>query len=791
MGGSKGGGDQTIGFRYYLSLHMGLCRGPIDEIVRINAGDLPMWPYPDGDTSNEVPLGGILYPSGVEGTEEEPTLLVVAKGPGNTGVQQFSDGGYKVVSAGEVTTISNTGDYTVDAPELFGGEKKEGGIAGSLRSMMGLPDQVVPLWIKNLMGGRVPGFRGVVTLFFDGMLTAMNPYPKKWEFRVRRTESGWDGDVWQPTLVTIWMRDGTIKAMNGAHILYECFTNRDWGRGLPRSALLDSTFVASAQTLFDEQFGLCLRYSRQSELSEFIAEVIDHIGGAVFPDPATGKLSLTLLRGDYDPNEIPLFDYNSGLIAVEEGDTVSQDAVVNEIITKWTDPIAKEERSSRVQNIASIQASGAPNSNTVSYAGVPTVDLSLRLGQRDIKAGAAALKRYTVTLDRRGVHIAPGSVFRISAPSLNIYNAVLRAGQITHSGARDGKIKVEATLDVYGLPSASFVEPEAQNWNPSNRNAQEADRRVVRESTYAEFVRAVDPANLEILPVDAGAVTAIAGKPTSLSLAYQIATKADGEDKWTRGTGTFSPYVLAAADLPAESLSVVPFVGGVDIGLVEIGCFVQMGDEIGRLDDLVYDPANGTGTATIARGCVDTIPVPHADGDTLFFVKNEVGADGRQFVSGEDVDVKLLTYTSSNKLKLTLAPTDTVAMTGRQGRPYPPGKVLVNGLPFYEPQSLSGDISINWSHRNRITQQDQLVAHDAGSIASEFGTTYTLRVYDGDTTTAVRTFSAITGTSAVYTAAMAASDGISGNLWFELESERESLVSTQRYRFEVGYTPAP
>jgi len=35
MGSKK---SVTIGYRYYLALHMGFCRGPVDELVQINVG---------------------------------------------------------------------------------------------------------------------------------------------------------------------------------------------------------------------------------------------------------------------------------------------------------------------------------------------------------------------------------------------------------------------------------------------------------------------------------------------------------------------------------------------------------------------------------------------------------------------------------------------------------------------------------------------------------------------------------------------------------------------------------
>jgi hypothetical protein len=758
--------SQTIGYRYSMSILMGLSRGPLDEIVQMDAGNIRAWPIPDGDS--EV----------VDG------LMVIAKGPGGVGIAQYENGTYATVSAGSINTVLATGDSAIYAPELFGGDKREGGITGGLHIMMGLATQIVPDYIKTFMGGRVPDFRGVATIFFNGRLCSMNPYPKKWEWRVRRTESGWDGTVWQPSLVTIWMRGGTIKAMNPAHIIYECLTNRAWGRGMPREAIQEAKWLESAETLHAEGFGLCMRYNRQSELGDFIQTIVDHIGGTIYPDRTTGQLALSLLRQDYDVENLPLFTYTTGLIRLEDVETASQEDVVNEIIVKWTDPIGKSERSSRVQNLASRQTMGATNSSTISYAGVPDVDLSLRLCQRDLKASANALKRFRVHLDRGGWQIVPGDVFRISVPERGIYNAVLRAGKVTEAGGSDGRITIDAVLDVFGLASASFITPQESEWVPPSRKAMIADRRLVREATYAELVVTIDPANLALVSSDVGAVATIAGKPTSLSQGYALEVLPTGAPSPIAGSGAFAPYVIASAAIPREpGPTTLSFSGGMDADLMVVGLALQIGSEICRIDAINLT----LGTMTIGRGCVDTIPLAHASGTTIFAITQAVGGDSKEYASGEVLAVKVLPFTSSNRLASAIAPTDSLTISGRQGRPYAPGNVRANGVPFTTRTLVTTEITLTWAHRDRILQQDQLISHQEASVGPEAATTYTVRVYDGDTLSPVRTAGGIAGTSYVYDAAMKIADGIGDDVWFEVESERLTLKSFSKYRFPVTF----
>lgn len=766
MGGK--GETPTIGYRYYMALQMGLCRGPLDEILQINVGDIRAWPIPDGNA------------------EEEKGLALIARGPNNTGVKLFEDGSVLSTSGSNVNTIEGTTLTSINAPNLFGGDKKEGGIDGKLYVYMGGPSQTYSSKIKAWLGGLVPDFRGVCTFVYDGLIASLNPYPKAWKMRVRRVLSGWDGAVWQPSLAVIWLRDGAIKAMNPAHIIYECLTNRDWGRGFARTVIDDVGFLAVAQKLYDEKLGLCLKWNRQDELGDFIQEIIDHIGGSLYLDRTTGLLTIGLLRGDYDVDVLPTFTYDSGLVSIEDDETNSRDDIVNETIINWHDPVKNQDRQARLHNLASMQATGAIKSTTTTYDGVSTADLALRLGQRDLKANATSLKRYTVILDRRAWRILPGSVFKISAPDKNIFNVILRAGKVTEAQAPDGQITIEAVIDVFGLPSASFISGQETQWQPPDRTAAVIDDRMVREATYRELVQNLSPSDLAMVDPASGTIAVVGAKPSPLSFNFHIRTRTGTADFKRRSSGSFVPVANAAVSIGIYD-TVIPFSGGVDLGLVDLGSLVQIETEICRLDDINTDDGL-SGTITLGRGCVDTLPVAHATGIIIYFAGDKFASDDREYASGESVDVKLTTVTSTQELSASLAPVDTVIITGRQGRPWPPGNLKVNGTPFGSLATVGGDLVFTWAHRDRTLIQDQLVEHQGSSVGPEDGTSYTIRVFKTlADTTPVRTVNGLTGTTWTYTTTMRSSDAVGDGAVFELESVRDGIKSLFKYRFSVTY----
>lgn len=638
--------------------------------------------------------------------------------------------------------------------------------------------------IKTLIGGLVSDFRGVLSMFFDGMISANNPYPKPWKTRVRRTTAGWHGGTaWYSSKATVSLSSGAVKAMNPAHILYQCITDPVWGLAQPADRLYEPSFYSAANVLYDEGFGLCMAWNKQEPIRSFIASVVNHIGAALYVDRETGLWTLRLIRGDYDPETLPVFDYESGLLAVEEDDAVAAEAGHNEVAVSWVDPTTGQARSSRVQSLAAIQSHGAVVSLTVDYPGLPTADLAARVAQRVLAEQTNGIRRLKVTLDRRGRQITPGSVFRISAPGRGISDMVLRAASVDEGPPTKPQIVVAGVQDVFGLPTTAYVADEPSTWEPPDTGATAAGTRRWRELDYPSLVRLLSPGDLAATPADVGFIAIVAKQPTPLSLDYVLATAASGEDYVERSAFPWCPTGRLAHDIGAYTTAVQLQAGWV--GLESVGATggaAWIGPETVRVDS--YDPL--TGALTISRGVADSVPVSHAAGTRVWFPGSFTAVDRREYEIGEAVTIKLLTRSSGERLSLASAPTDTVNIIGRQGLPYPPGNVRVNGEPFANGVEAVGEVVLTWAHRDRLTQSDVLVPHGDASVGPEAGTTYNIRIYDsGDNL--IRSATGVSGTTWTYTFAMQEADGPYSPLIFELESVRSGSTSAQRYRWSTPH----
>lgn len=747
MGGKSS--SQTIGYHFMFDILFGLGRGPWNSLKAIKVGDKIAW----------------------EGSVTDDTV------------------------------------NAIQSPNLFGGEKKEGGIQGPFRAFFGRADQGLPgagsancgfggpmsgvqtlPAVKTTIGGLISEFRGTMMLWFSGLVTSMNPYPKQWEFRGDRYSAGWYNDTcWYPVMANIALAGGTIQAMNPSHIIFECFTNPQWGRGYTWSQMDENSFIYAANKLCEEGFGLCFVWQRKEQnVDEFIAMVCDYISAVWYTDPETGKITLRLIRDDYVADDLPLFSPTTGLIDIVEDDSTAADEAFNQVVGTGRDPVSNDDFSVRVYNLAARIAQNAPNTQDKDYKGIPTKDLMARVLMRDLRITALGLRRFKVVLDRRGWKLRPGMPFRISDTRKGIGELVVRVGQIEDKSFKDGRITVSAMQDVFGISSTSFVGVVDSTWTPPTQEAAPAAEERLLEANYRDLILRRDPSDIQALNPTDSIIGVVALSPDPVMYQYDLATRVAGEPAFSdRGTGSFTgAATLVSAITPLQTTFVVTGESSFDAN--NVGQAILVDDE--QMQFVAYDSA--THTVTVERGVADTIPAAHSAGAILWTIDDDLSGDGRKYADGETVEAKVLTRTAGDLLTEAEAATMSLEVGGRQARPYPPGNIKVDGILAMTPlpSNATGHAEplITWNHRDRILQENQLVGHTDGSVGPEPGTTYNIRLYDNDDPLVVlRSTAAIAGTSWTYDAAMQTADGNPDAVWVELESERDGLTSFQKYRFLV------
>lgn len=122
------------------------------------------------------------------------------------------------------------------------------------------------------------------------------------------------------------------------------------------------------------------------------------------------------------------------------------------------------------------------------------------------------------------------------------------------------------------------------------------------------------------------------------------------------------------------------------------------------------------------------------------------------------MNFKLLPYTGRSTVPIASVSPASITPGTRAQKPYPPGKVQVNGQYWPDGGYLGAvDAVLTWAHRHRQSQTGwAVVAQDAVSVAAGPEGTYTVEVLvDG---AVKQTQTGISGTSYTYTMAQRAVD---------------------------------
>lgn len=718
MGGSSKA--QTVGYRYYIGMHQVYAMSPddfpIQEISRIRVGEQVVW----------------------------------------TG------------SATDNATIN------INAPDAFGGEKKEGGVVGAVDVLFGRAAQGLNSYLANkLTGYPLPAFRGVMGLVLRQVyVAAMNPYLKPWAVYARRNVAPWYS-----------AKSAIGPDMNPAHIIRDALARR-YGAG----RVDDASFTAAADTLYAEGLGVSVFWQTDQEsVEDFVKSVADIANASVYD--WLGKWRIKLARNDYTIGTLPVLDRS----VVERVDGFSQPLpgdLKSEVVLEYTDRETGKVGSVTAHDIAVLAIQrGVVNRATLKMPGIPTAALAAKIAARELSELATPLATATLICNRAAWNLNIGDVFRWQWPEIGVAEIVMRITSVGRGRLTDGRIRIECVQDIFSVASAIYAPPPPSGWvSPISPPAASPSRALI-EAPYWVLVRDVVgawPSLWADLDPLSGLLLAAASRPTSDAYDYRLYTRAASAPYEDRTAGAWCPVAeLSAAIGPTDT--VLAIANGVDLDLVETGdtALASLGGELLRIT------ATGSGTVTAVRGVLDTVPASHASGTKIHFLgaSASYGLDPTEWVSGQTINAKLLTRTGLGQLAEGSAPTDTLVVAHRYIRPYPPGNVQINAAAW--PTSVSGDLAITWAHRDRTLQTAYLVAQTEASIGPEPGTTYTVRIYNAQTGgTLIRTYAGVTGTSQGYTTAQATTDNGGSqpaNLRIEIEAVRDGYVSWQRQVRAFGW----
>lgn len=641
---------QTVGYKYYLGVQAGLCYGPGVVLKKLWFGKDLAW-------------------------------------------------------SGEVSS----GSFSIDKKQLFGGEDRGGGVAGTVTFYSGNRTQAEDSYLVSKVGeSKTSALRGLSYLvfkdFYFGNSTSLNSPAMELQ-RFPKSPAGNTG----------WERIGDDA--NPAYLVYEFLTSRMFGSSIP-AALIDVDAIEQcAEQLHAEGLGLSILLDGQKQVGDVISDILKHIDGNRITDATTGQLRISLIRPDYNIDSLPVID-ESIIKSVSDFKRGSVTSAVSEIRVKYKSRSADyEERVAQAQNLGLRIHKGLVDSSQQDFPYATTATVAQGIAARLMIPLSSPLTNCNVECNRKLHRVQVGDPIVLNWSPLDVSRMVMRVTSVDLGTLDKGTIKLGLIQDVFGTTETIYTPPAGDDWERPTSVAHPVENALIMEC----------PAFLED-DGQPGHLICVAERPDA-ELGYRLLTRLPGEDEfnWDGTTGfSVSGVIVAKHDEGFE-------VAGKDLDLLGNATTGQIlrGENLAYINnaDLALSEWFGyrsvelleNGNVFISgleRGLIDTIAVDHALGAWVWFVDQSPVTSSYAYPVGS-VQAKLLTYTNNDAMTEEFSETVGVSVVGRYTLPVVPGRVMLNGWLASNEVATSSTYRISWARRSSdypgiVAENDPLDIAQAG-----------------------------------------------------------------------------
>lgn len=340
-------------------------------------------------------------------------------------------------------TVTDQGDFIqfdVNAPTFFG---TEGGIVGRVDVYKGGSAQAASSYLTAQFLTQAPGYPYLVHLVLRAPYIGDSAYPPAPSVVV---ECMWN---------SLGLTDGKENIsgdINPAAAIYELATNTVWGLGMPTAQMDTAAFLAAAETLFTERFGVSIELNDPQDAEEHIREILKHVDGIYYADPYTGLIGIRLVRPGYDPAMVPVLDEDNVLdVVVRRG---AWDDSKNVVKVRYVDRVRNyTERVKDVYDLSNIQARGGDQAvEEIAFPYLTTEANAQRVADRTLIVLSGNPAELEITMNREAWAFRPGDPCILNWPAGQITNMPIRIVNVRNGEIGEDTIVLDASQDLTGEP---------------------------------------------------------------------------------------------------------------------------------------------------------------------------------------------------------------------------------------------------------------------------------------------------------------------------------------------------
>jgi hypothetical protein len=584
---------------------------------------------------------------------------------------------------------------------------------------------------------------------------------------------------------------------NPAEIIYEVLTNdplglNGSGLGLSTSMIDIAAFNTAAAALYAESFGISFSWDQPTSVEELVQELCKLIDATCYRDFRTGLYTIKLIRGGYVVSSLPVL--NEDNCVIDDYTQGSIEGTVNEVQITYTNREREYKKSVVIaQDLANmrLQTSSDINSQNVSFLQICVQSLADRIANRELLVGSTPLVIVELVTNRENYAYGPGDLFVLNWVDLGITNLVLRVSKASIGGPTDNKIKLTLVQDLFYLNSVAYTSGNDTNWtNPIVAPV------IVVNQKMVELPYGLNPDR------NYGNFTILAQAPNSGCINYEVFDYINGEPAVYASMGVcteYTPSSTIVTNFPIgqsiDNTGILEVVGSTDLMRIKEYSEDQMRQGFGLMyfattgewcSYTAIEYQVGTGNYKIYgvwRGLLDTVPVAHTAGERIYFVSEGSFYPESTFLPTATVYCKLCPSGPLGAVTLTSVPPPTamsLTMTGRNQKPNPPGRLLINRYMY--PSYIQGPVDFTWEHRNCLTDTGSIIRQDDLGNATPEGTYEWRLLVNG---VSKETASGLTGKTwsrgGQYTAAQRIEDSANGNYLVEIQVRQTNTSGSSAY----------
>lgn len=605
---------------------------------------------------------------------------------------------------------------------------------------------------------------------------------------------------------------GELPDANPAHIIYELLVDEDERGNANAVDYIDSDqFKESAETLFNEGFGLSIRQDETLDRKELIASIAEHTRGAIFQNPKDGKWNYKLFRDDYDVSKLKTLTQSD--CTITSGSRRAWSECITEITVEYTDPQEESTASVTAHSDVGAAITGNRVSETRSYPYIRNSALAQQVASRDVVEASYPLWIGTLEVSRENWDMVPGYVFKLNYDDgdFQIANMILRVTDVENAEYDSRTITVSVAEDIFGITRTTYQAPQSKITDSSTTDERplrtKQPQYMVPMSLPYAFIESLG--NLDNITDDQ--------QHYRMVLFGSIDYRLDQVQVYTRNYST-SIQSLSYSVTPcsvvrmSESMNFAVY-SEISLSTIESLCpngvtpghFLMLTPDIesdsgdwsadmekqSEIIELVSYNAD-TMKWMVKRGVFDTVPRQWASGALLWDLESAI--DEAQLAS-EILDPNEYPYPWWGKCVSGNRTTSHSAMwkvpvntSARNQLPTRPGNVKVNdvgpeALVDTASNSSITSLTVTWSTRNGTVEEADPPSWSDGNYTAPDGQTYTIRFRDPDNSSVVRhEASGITGTT--YTAdlsTIAPRGTVYVEVWAVDTNGNESFMASKNY----------